>query len=42
MNQSVYQILDTKIDLIKKQYIYVQEYYNYENQYYVLQIPTGE
>ena len=40
MNQPVYQVFVPQINLISQQYQYGQEYYNYVNQSYELQLPT--
>ena len=40
LNQPVYQTLVPQIDLISQQYQYEQNYYNYLNQDYDLQLPT--
>ena len=42
LNQPVYQVFVPQIDLISQQYHYEQEYYNYINQNYDLQLPTQE
>jgi hypothetical protein len=42
LNQPVYQVFVPQIDLICQQYQYGQEYYNYVNQGYDLQLPTEE
>ena len=42
LNQSVYQTLVPKIDLISQQYQYEQNYYNYKNDNYDLKLPTQE
>ena len=42
LNQQVYQVFVPQMDLITQQYQYGQEYYNYINQSYDLQLPTQE
>ena len=42
LNQPVYQTFVPQLDLISNQYQYGQEYYNYVNQSYDLQLPTQE
>ena len=42
LNQPVYQVFVPQMDLITQQYQYGQEYYNYINQSYDLQLPTQE
>ena len=42
LNQPVYQTFVPQIDLISQQYQYEQNYYNYLNQNYDLQLPTEE
>ena len=42
LNQPVYQTFVPQLDLISNQYQYGQEYYNYVNQGYDLQLPTQE
>ena len=42
LNQPVYQVFVPQINLISQQYQYGQEYYNYVNQSYELQLPTKE
>ena len=42
LNQPVYQVFVPQINLISQQYQYGQEYYNYLNQGYELELPTLE
>ena len=42
LNQQVYQTFVPQLDLISNQYQYGQEYYNYVNQNYDLQLPSQE
>ena len=42
LNQPVYQVFVPQMDLITQQYQYGQEYYNYINQSYDLQLPTQD
>ena len=42
LNQPVYQIYIPQLNLINNQYQYEQEYYNYLNQSYQLQLPSQE
>ena len=42
LNQPVYQVFVPQINLITQQYQYEQQYYNYINQNYDLQLPTQE
>ena len=42
LNQPVYQVLVPQIDLISQQYQYDQQYYNYKNDNYDVQLPTEE
>ena len=42
LNQPVYQVFVPQIDLISQQYQYDQQYYNYKNESYDVQLPTEE